>query len=128
MHKIILMMLLAVISSSAMAGWVKIGGIDTQTAYYDPSTIRKEGNKVIVLEITDFSTGVTINRLTFLSVKTLHEYDCKEEQEQILNFTWHSGKMGGGNVVYTNSEPLDRKPVSPDSMTKNMWKAACGKK
>jgi hypothetical protein len=46
MRKLILILLLAVLSSSAMAEWIKVGANDNSTIYADPATIRKEGNMV----------------------------------------------------------------------------------
>jgi len=46
MYKVILMMLLAVVSSSAMAEWVEVDTSDDSTYYANPNTIRKSGNKV----------------------------------------------------------------------------------
>lgn len=46
MHKAILMILLAVVSSSAVAEWVQFGGNETITIYVDPATIHKAGNMV----------------------------------------------------------------------------------
>jgi hypothetical protein len=46
MRKPILMMLLAVVSSSAAAEWVELGSNEISTAYSDPATIRRNGDMV----------------------------------------------------------------------------------
>jgi len=46
MPKAILIILLTVVSSSAMAEWVKVSEDKLVTAYADPTTIRKLGDKV----------------------------------------------------------------------------------
>ncbi len=50
MHKAILMILLAVVSSSVMAEWILYGYGNKKeveiTVYADPATIRKSGNTV----------------------------------------------------------------------------------
>ena len=46
MPKAILMMLLAVVSSSASAGWVVVGVHDTSILYADPASIHRAGNRV----------------------------------------------------------------------------------
>ena len=46
MKKLLLTLMLAVVSSSAMAKWVKVSEDKLVTAYADPTTIRKNGDKV----------------------------------------------------------------------------------
>ena len=47
MKKLLITLLLAVLSTSAIAEWVPINDSDISTYYVDPATIRKAGNKVI---------------------------------------------------------------------------------
>ena len=54
MRKAILVMLLAVVSSSASAAWVKVSISEAGTGYVDPATIRKTGDKVTMSEMTDY--------------------------------------------------------------------------
>ncbi len=127
MHKIILMMLLAVVSSSAMAEWVAIGTGDGFILYANPDTIRKSGNKVKMWSLTDYNFVREVGSEKFLSDKFQGEYDCKEEQARNLYSSWHSENMGKGNVVSTTNKPRDWFPVAPDSMSEVSWKFACGK-
>jgi len=82
MHKAILIMLLAVVSSSAMAEWVSLGesGDKTLTNYADPATIRKSGNRVKMWSLYDFKTV----QVRFRSVRLQIEYDCKEEEYRVF--------------------------------------------
>ncbi len=130
MHKAILMMLLAVVSSSAMAEWaewVEVGSNDNVTSYADPATIRKVGNKVKVWELVDFKTVQGSTGFQFNSAKVQTQYDSKEEQTRILYATFHSENMGGGDVVLTHNNAAKWAPVTPDSVDEAMWKIACGK-
>jgi hypothetical protein len=54
MHKAIFLMLLAVMSSGAMAEWVKVGSNETDTLYIDPSTIRWADNTAKMWAMNDF--------------------------------------------------------------------------
>ena len=46
MSKAILMLLLAMVSSSAMARWVEITEGEKMTVSFDPAAVRKNGNLV----------------------------------------------------------------------------------
>jgi hypothetical protein len=128
MHKAILMALLAVVSSSAMAEWVVLGTTDTSTVYVEPTTIRKSGNKVKMWSLENFNSVQEVINKKYLSTKTQDGYDCKEEQYRTLYFTWHSENMGGGNTVYVDSKPEKSwEPVAPNSVARALWKYACGK-
>src|SRR5665647_2349544 len=102
MHKAILMMLLAVVSSSATAEWVGVSGDEagTFTVYVNPATIRRaDNNKVKMWDLYDYKTGKEIAGKTFMSVESQSEYDCKEKQQRILYTTTHSENMGRGEIV-----------------------------
>ena len=69
------------------------------------------------------STGAS-----YLSSKAQDEYDCKDEKNRILAFTWFDGKMGSGKVVYSDSNVRDEwSPIQPGSIGETLWKIACGK-
>jgi len=130
MHKIILVILLAVMSSSAMAEWVEVGtsGNYETIIYADPTTIRKSGNKVKMWVLFDHNSVKETAGDKYLSEKTQMEYDCKEEQERLLFFSWHSENMGRGDVVYSaNATNKDWRPVAPESAGKVFWQLACEK-
>jgi len=78
MHKAILMVLLAVVSSSAFAEWVAIDTADGSTYYANPNTIRKSGNKVKIWAMVDYNSVQEDADVKHLSSKSQQEYDCKE--------------------------------------------------
>lgn len=124
MRRAILMMLLAVMSSSAMAEWVKVGGGDGDFVYADPTTIRKNGDNVKMWSLSDYKTPQ--GRKSYMSSKTQDEYDCKEEQSRDLAFSMFSGNMGEGETVFTGPGALRWVPVAPGSVAKVLWNFACG--
>lgn len=130
MRKVILMVLLAVVSNSAIAEWVAVGN-DTNrsyTAYIDFSTIRINGDKVKMWELRDFNSAQeSSGGKPYLSLMVQIEYDCKEEQVRDLYFSEHSGNMREGEVVNSSSKHSKWQPVSPESIGEAMWKVACGK-
>ena len=102
--RVILMLLLIVVSSSAMAEWVEIGEDkeETYTVYADPDTILKTGNIVKMWSLLDYrmdkDNGVT-------SVRGKGEHDCKEKKSRIPFVVSYSEHMGGGETVETHIEP-----------------------
>lgn len=127
MRKTFLAVSLAVMSVSAIAGWVKIAGDEVQTAYADSSTVRKAGDKAKIWGLLDFKKAKTLsNGDLYLSQKSLHEYDCKEEQGRGLFSAAHSENMGRGDQLASNDKPREWQPVTPDSMNAALFKIACG--
>ena len=130
MRKAILMMLLALVSSSAAAAWVEIGLDDdgTTTAYADATTIRKAGNRVKMWVLLELRTAKpTASGEPHMSSKMQNEYDCKKERWRTLYDSWYSRKKGRGAVVYSTSESSNWRPVSPTSGADLLWQFACGK-
>ena len=134
MHKAILMMILAVMSSSVMAEWVLYGysygnkkGIKI-TVYADPATIRKSGNTVKMLSIFDYNKAQKDpNSQSFMSVKRQEEYNCEEEKKRLLYANFHSENMGKGDIVFNEDAPSKWTPLVPKSVSQSLGEAACGK-
>ena len=55
-------------------------------------------------QLYDYKTVQTVAGDSFLSMKRFNEYDCTEERTRTLGYTWFSGNMGNGNVVYSTTE------------------------
>ena len=97
MHKSILMIILAVVSNSAMAEWVWVGKSEGNfTTYVDPTTIRKSGNKVKLWRLTDYKMAIKFTNGQYLSTKSQMQHDCMEEQFRMLYVTVYSENMGLG--------------------------------
>ena len=127
MRKAIFMMLLAVVSSSALAQLVEIGSDKTITIHADPATIQRMGSKVIMWEVGDFKTDNVSAGKTFKSMRKQQEYECKEKQIRTLRTILYSDSMGKGEVVQTDHKPRNWEPVSPGSYGDFLWRTACKK-
>ena len=128
MHKAILMLLLALLSNSAMAEWVKIDENETTSIYVDPATIDHDGNNVKMFRLFDFNTAELLDGVkSYLSSIGQDEYDCKEQQWRRLSLSVFSENMGEGEAMYNDYEVSNWKPVSPSIISKSLWKYACGK-
>lgn len=126
-----LMIMLLVLSSGAVyAAWILTSGDDEagMTVYVDSDTIRRNGNSAKMWQLFDYKTVQRVAGDSLLSMKRFNEYDCAEARTRTLGYTWFSGHMGSGNVVYSTSEVQQWEQVAPHSINQTLWKAACGKK
>ena len=128
MRKVILMLLLTVVSNSAMAEWVDVGSNEYTTIFVDPASIQRDGNMAKMWHLTDFKTAQKDMGDKYLSTKDQNEYDCKEVKLRRRASSQHSENMGKGKVVYSDSYTTRWKPVPPDSGIEIMWKFACIKR
>ncbi|MGC2165108.1 MAG: surface-adhesin E family protein [Gallionella sp.] len=98
------------------------------TAYAVPSSIRKNGDRVEMWSLFDFSEAETsATGQSYLSARSLNEYECGSGRSRLLAFSWHSENMGGGKVVFNNSDAQGWAPIAPDSLEGFIWKYACWK-
>jgi hypothetical protein len=140
MHKVILMMLLAVISSSATAAWTKIGDAKDNTdgpnhgsfysVYVDVGTMYNSNNSIKIWELYNYQTvqkGDGVN--PYLSLKVRTEYDCSRERSREHYVAIFSENMGkgkrGGEKQYVQS--WASVSVEPDTVGTRLWKFACGR-
>ena len=126
MRKTILMMLLALVSGSAVADWVQVAEDESRAVYIDPATFRwdKKRNNVNLWVLQDEKKTIESG---MLSVKALYEFDCKAEQVRILFSIAHAGHMGKGDVLLSETDPFNWQPAVPRSIGAFLWKIACKK-
>lgn len=128
MRKVILMMLLTVVSTGAMAEWIEVGSNKSTTIYVDPATVKRAGNMATMWHLTDFKTDQKDMGEKYLSTKDQNEYDCKGIKSRRRASSQHSKNRGEGKVVYSDSYTTRWKPVPPDSGIEILWKFACVKR
>jgi hypothetical protein len=126
--KIVLLLLLAGVSRSAMAEWVDAGANGTQRLYYDPATIKKTGDMVKLWHLHDYSEAKDLAGKKYMSLRVLSEFDCWQNEFRIFNETYHADNMAGGDVLSTVSGPSKWQPVPRGSFNEILKKIACGKK
>ena len=142
MNKLLLTLMLALVSTSAMAKtraeheWTSIGtGIGTDndqevTYYLDFQSFHKQGQNVTVWELMNFETPQELNAAKgkYLSSKLQIEFDCNKRQSRILSFYMYAGMMGSEDIVYSASFPSSPwEPVPSDTIEKELWNSACVK-
>ena len=126
-----LISLLVLNVGSAYAEWMAVASSESSggyTVYVDPDTIRHEADGVVMWELYDYKKRGSTGGFSFLSFKKLNEYGCGEERIRTLAIMHHSGKMGSGMVVSSNSEKGKWKRVPAGSVGEALWKFACGNK
>jgi hypothetical protein len=126
----LLITLLVLNSGPVYAEWVLTSGNDDAglTVYVDPDTIRRNGNLAKMWQLHDYKTVQTVAGDSLLSIKRYNEYDCTEVRTRMLGYTWFSGNMGSGKVVYSTNDVQQWEPVVARSIDRSLWKVACGKK
>ena len=126
----LLITLLVLSSGTVYAGWVLTSGNDEAglTVYVDPDTIRRKGNLAKMWQLYDYKTVQTVAGDSLLSIKRYNEFDCTEERTRMLAYTWFSGNMGSGKVVYSTPDEQQWEPVISRSINRTLWKVACSKK
>jgi len=134
MKKLLLTLMLAVMSSSAMAEWVEIaegagvaeGGNGT-IVYVDPTTTRKSGTQAVKMWILfDHKKATKKPPDPVWSEKSQYMFDCKEEKLKALYGVLYAENMGAGRIT-GKFEDQGWAPIIPGSQGEIMWQYACGK-
>jgi hypothetical protein len=124
----LLLTLLLLSSGPAYAEWVKINENDTFTVYVDPGTIHRKGDLVKMWMLYDYKTLQSATGVAHLSDSIQLEANCIEKLQRRLAYTWWSGNMRGGNVVFNHSGEGNWIPIGPGTVGHTVWSFACGKK
>jgi hypothetical protein len=120
--------MLAALSGSAMAEWVRISGNAIEDNYVDPVTMRHSGDIVLLWVLIDYRAEQIRNSgFRFLSSKTQYEFNCKGTRARIVSTRLHSANMANGFSVDATQFSLSWTPVAPGSADHAFWKFACGK-
>lgn len=125
----IILMLLAFVSSSAMAEWREVGkdAAHATTVYADPTSIRRDGSTAALLHLYDFRTPQTAARKQYSSLKQQREFDCKRKISRSIQTYAFSGNMGNGAIVANEPGDADWRPVVPETPIAYLMFIACTK-
>jgi hypothetical protein len=125
MKKAISTLLLAAIGTSAMAEFVVVGETADTVFYFDPTTIRKNGNFPRMWSLENQKQRNKDGRMSLL---ILSEYDCKEERLRTVSFSEHSELMASGRLLSSMSTPSSVWiNIAPGTANAALLKAACAK-
>jgi hypothetical protein len=130
MKKLLFLLILAVMSGSAMAEWVRVnyGSGDSATTYVNFFKIEKSGKTVKMWSLVDYKKPQERAFLPlYMSINRHSEFNCKEGQMRELYASYHAKNMGEGKVTFSDNTPDSWSAVLPDSIDRELWKYACKK-
>jgi hypothetical protein len=126
MRRVILILLLAIVSNSALAEWSEIGENEELTAFASFSSIKKHGHRVTMWTMYNYKIPHELDGKTYQSSKAQFEFDCKKNQARILAFSIYPEIMGEGKELYSDTASGKWEPSVPDSLNETRWKTICG--
>ncbi len=105
-----------------------------EMVYYDPKTLRRDGDLVTLWQLTDYKMmqgNAPFGRFMmgphrFLSTKTHKEFDCVHHRVRLLASSEFSQHMGTGIHNAVLVEQGNGQPVKPGSLNEALWDVACG--
>ena len=141
MRKVIPIILLTLVSGSAAAQWeqwfvpksnlsewVAANTNGEVTIYADVATIRRSGEFARMWDMTDLKAGRAVGEgKRTLSFKKEQEYDCGKQQVRTLYISWHAGNMGAGEILGSDANASDWRPIIHGTIREKLWQTACGK-
>jgi hypothetical protein len=128
MKKILLMLALIFICTSANAEWSNIGESEDKggyTTYADIDTIHSYQGKVKMWSLLDFKVEQKTPGTHFLSKRIRREYDCNGAYIRTLAFKLYSWNMEQGKLVRSYNQPRNWEKIEANSMDEIEWKLAC---
>lgn len=127
MGRFILILLLAIVSNSALAEWTEIGENEELTAFTSFSSIKKHGHRITMWSMYNYKVPHELDGKTYQSSKTQLEFDCKMDRVRMLAFSIYPEIMGEGKALYSDTHTGQWTPSVPDSLNERRWKTICGK-
>ena len=127
----VLITIVSLSSGPVYAEWVPIAFTKRESGYdvyADPDTIRRKGDLVKMWILYDYKTLQSATGFAHLSDSIQLEANCTEKLQRSLAYTWWSGNMGGGNVVFSHSGEGNWIPIGPGTVGHTVWSFACGKR
>lgn len=127
MCRAISMMLLAVMSSSAMAEWKKIEGVrGSDSNYFDPVSANRNGTRAQIQTLVNFVEKQRTETDWYVSAKYRTEYDCNKKQWRLLESRLYKEPMGGGEAIVINTRSsAGWMPTLPGTLTELNMGIAC---
>jgi hypothetical protein len=113
---------LMLLAGSAWAEWVIYAENDVNSFYFDPATLRKDGNMRRGWELTNYKQR---DKYGSISSRSRCEYDCKYERFRILTISEHSEPMARGSVTRQQYEGGPWADIPPDTISEKLFKVVC---
>ena len=120
--KQLVLLWMAVASAASHAMWVTVTRNEVATVYVDSTAIVKMGNNKRVWVVYDLQSPDATGQQ---SVKSYIDYDCAEGKYKTLSASSHPNKMGHGPAIKALPMPEGWRPISQDSMSRQLFAFAC---
>lgn len=118
--------ILLAVYGTACAKWVKVAETEGDAFYYEPSMVRKTERYLRLWHLIDHSAVRTAAKGTFKSSKVQIELRCKESRWRAIYLTYHTERMGEGNLLDAFFDPnAEWEPVVPNSPIQKILDGAC---
>jgi hypothetical protein len=133
MNKIIPALLMATVSTCAIADLVLIFRYSDAAVYADSSTVSRVKDKVTMWSVTDSRKDKDFLGTMYRSVRTQMEYDCARMTSLHLKSMYYKGQMGQGELSGTVPPAggyylgFSALPLQPDTPEEVAWKIACAR-
>lgn len=125
--RVFVCLLIVLVSAPAWAEWVKSWESKTSgtITYFDPATIRKDGNlhRVWVLQ----ELRIRGKEYGEMSRRALWEFNCPEERFRSLQISFHTDSMAKGSRLLTDNDPSDWQYIPPNTGGAVLHKLICAK-
>lgn len=122
------MLLLAMVSGSAVAEWVTEGENEEEVFFSAHDSIHSKDGMVKMLVLLDEkkakkepSTGKK-----YWSVLARNEFDCTEAKTRVIYAYYYSSRKGEGDIIFAVNEPSQWIQIVQNSRDESLWKVACG--
>ncbi len=110
------------IANVSHAMWVTVTQNEVATVYVDSASIVKMHHNKRVWVVYDLKD---VDNSGQRSVKSYIDYDCAEGKYKTMSATSHANKMGNGPVIKSLPVPEGWRPVSQDTMSRQLFAFAC---
>jgi len=128
MRELLFMAFLTLVSNTAMAQWIKVFTSDNNSSvfYAAPSSKQNTGaGTAKIWVLNDLGKEQLIDSKSYLSIISEKEYNCKDKQDRLLYSSYHSGNMGGREIVHSGSDIQQWAEIKPDTPSAAQWEIAC---
>lgn len=117
---------LALLAGQAHAEWIQYGGSRDGTAYFDPATVRKTENGVMVWKVDDLNPSASGRiKWGWQSTRLLMEYRCNANQYRVIQSTAHSLPMGDGSVLHSSDDAQPWSYIAPGTIAETLKDIVC---
>jgi hypothetical protein len=124
MKKLFLICLM-MLAGSAWAEWVMFEVNENYQFFYDPATIRKEGQ---IRRVWRLQNLMQPGKEGEMSRRMRLEYDCKSERHNLLSYSYHSEPLARGKELHREAGlPASWADIPPGTVGETMLKIVCAK-